>query len=238
MLGMRRQQVKQVATTSQLGYYKEFIVDTKDVVQSNDIVVPAKFAQDIDFLLQLGNVLGVVAEHDTLAGKLFPLAGPVGGLVSLRFAAGRNADLSVAALANDQVAVQQIGGSTLGRIEGFSSQVVGCRGRIIGDGRRRKGGLQTVGAGSSRVLVKGHHVVGRHGRLLLWRRWLLRVGCGTRSRTCATGHLLLVLHGSSGRRGVVSTGAAVGLSGARAPGVSTGRPGGAASAVVVIGVFS
>lgn len=177
MLGMSRQQVKQVTATSQLGYYKQLIVDAKDIVQSNDIVMSSQLSQDIDFLLQLGNVLGVIPQHDTLAGKLFPFARSVAGRVSLRFAPGGNADLSVTALANDQVAVQEVGGSTLGRAEGLSAQVIHRRGRvsgIVGDRRRGKGGLERVGIGRSGILVKGHVRVvrHRHGRLLL-RRWRL-----------------------------------------------------------------
>lgn len=76
----------------------------------------SKFPQDIDLLLELGDVLGVVSEHDTLAGKLFPLSAAVaaGTEMSLGFTPGSNADLSVGSLSNDQIAVQQIGGSSLG----------------------------------------------------------------------------------------------------------------------------
>jgi len=106
MFGMSRQQVKQVTTASQFGYYKEFVVDTKDIVQTNDIVMSTKLAQDIDFFLQLGNVLWIIAEHDTLARKLFSFATARGGCVSFGFPATGNADLSVRALSNDQVSVQ------------------------------------------------------------------------------------------------------------------------------------
>ena len=174
MFGMSRQQVKQVTTASQLCYYKEFIVDAKNVVQTNDVVVSSQLAQDIDFFLQLGNVLWIVAKHDALAGKLFPLSRST-GLVSFRFTPGRDADLTVGALANDQVSVKEIGRSALRRIGSISDMIL-C-GRVIGDCRGRKGWLQTFGAGSAGVfvVVKGCRVIGTHGSLLLWWLYLLRL---------------------------------------------------------------
>ena len=178
MFGMSSQQVKQVSSTSQLGYYEQLIVDTKDIIQSNDIVVPSQFSQDIDFFLQLGNVLGVIAEHNTLASKLFPLSRAVAGRVSLRFAPRGNAHLTIAALANDQVTVQEIRRSALRGIQHFSAQVIHCRGRIavIGHRGRRKSRLETVRIRGSRILVKSHVSVvrhrHRHGCLLLG-RWRL-----------------------------------------------------------------
>jgi hypothetical protein len=61
MFGMGGQEMKEITATTQLGYYKEFIVDTKDVVKPNDIVVSTQFSEDIDFFLELGNVLWVIA---------------------------------------------------------------------------------------------------------------------------------------------------------------------------------
>lgn len=107
MLGMGREQMEQVPSTSQFRYYKQLIVDTKDIVQTNDIVMSPQFAQDIDFFLQLGNVLWIIAQHDTLAGKLFSFSRAMGrGIgVSFWFTSRGNADLSVGALSNDQVSV-------------------------------------------------------------------------------------------------------------------------------------
>lgn len=148
MLGVGRKEVKKVTTTSQLGYYEEFIVDAKNVVKANDIVVATQFAQDVNLLLQLGNVLGVVPEHDALAGKLFSLprspAATVGrpaGIVALGLTTGRNADLTVGTLTNDQVAVQEVGRSTL-LLVGIVR--TGRRWRFVRNGRWRKGRLHLV----------------------------------------------------------------------------------------------
>lgn len=51
MLGVRRQEMKQVATSSQLGNDEELIVDAKDIVETNDVIVTTKFPQDIYFFL-------------------------------------------------------------------------------------------------------------------------------------------------------------------------------------------
>lgn len=111
---MGREEVEQIPASSQLRYYKELVVDTKDVVQSNDIVVAPQFPEDVDFLLQLGDVLGVVPEHDALAGKLLSLSGPSASRhVSLGLSAGGDADLSVGSFPNDQIAVEQVGGTSL-----------------------------------------------------------------------------------------------------------------------------
>jgi len=139
VLGMGGQEMEQIPSTSQFSYYKQFVVDTKDVVQANDVVVSPQFSQDIDFFLKLGNVLGVVAQHDTLAGKLFPLARSIRS-VSLGFTATGDTDLSVGTLANDQVSVQEISGSTRGC--GGIGYHVGLFGRVVGYGRGWKGGLQ------------------------------------------------------------------------------------------------
>ena len=105
---MGGEQVEQVTPSSQLRYYKELIIDTKDVVESNDIVVAPQFAQDIHLLLQLGNVLWVVSQHDALAGKFLSLSRPMSsrGHVSLGFSARSNANLAVGPLSNDQIAVE------------------------------------------------------------------------------------------------------------------------------------
>jgi hypothetical protein len=51
MLWMRSEQVEQVPATSQFGYYKQLVVDTKDIVEPNDVFMSPQFTQDIDFLL-------------------------------------------------------------------------------------------------------------------------------------------------------------------------------------------
>ena len=100
--------MEQIPTTAQFGYYKELVVDTENVVEPNDVLVAPQLAQHVDFFLELGDILGVVAEHDTLAGKLFALAIACG--VAFGFPSARNTHLSITALANHQVSMQQIGG--------------------------------------------------------------------------------------------------------------------------------
>jgi hypothetical protein len=60
MFGMSGEQVEQVTSSPQLCYYEKLIVHTEDIVQPNDIVMPSKFSQDVNFLLKFGNVLGIV----------------------------------------------------------------------------------------------------------------------------------------------------------------------------------
>lgn len=160
MLGVGGEEVKQIPAPSKLCYYEQLIVHTKDVVQTNDIVVSPKFPENINFLLELGNVLGVVSEHDTLAGKLFSLTASIGAQMPLGLSPGGNADLSVGSLSNDQISVQQIGGSPLLRLVG--------RGGLGSDRRWWKVGLVTIAAlGWSKVLVW------RNDRSIRWSLWLL-----------------------------------------------------------------
>ena len=77
MLRMGRQQVEQIATTTQFRNDKQFVIHTKDIVQSNNVVVPSKLSQHIYFLLQLANVLVIITQQDALAGKLFALTAAV-----------------------------------------------------------------------------------------------------------------------------------------------------------------
>mmetsp|Transcript_4416 Transcript_4416/g.9237 ORF Transcript_4416/g.9237 Transcript_4416/m.9237 type:complete len:277 (-) Transcript_4416:614-1444(-) len=114
VLGVGGEEVKEIPAPSQLRYYKELVVHTKDVVQTDDVVVSPELPENIDFLLELGNVLWVVPEHDALAGKLFSLPASVGTQMPLGLSPGGDADLSVGTFSNDQISVQQIGGSPLG----------------------------------------------------------------------------------------------------------------------------
>ena len=109
MFRVCRQQVKQITATAQFGYNEEFIVHAKDVVQPNNILVPSQFSQNIHFFLQLGNVLVIVPQQDTLAGKLLALASAV--YVAFWFTSTCNTNLTVRSLADYQVSVQEIGGS-------------------------------------------------------------------------------------------------------------------------------
>mmetsp|Transcript_8249 Transcript_8249/g.20302 ORF Transcript_8249/g.20302 Transcript_8249/m.20302 type:complete len:289 (-) Transcript_8249:526-1392(-) len=154
VLGVGGEEVKEISAPSQLRYYKELVVHTKDIVQTNDVVVSPELPENIDFLLELGNVLWVVPEHDALAGKLFSLPASVGTQMPLGLSPGGNADLSIGTFSNDQISVQQIGGSPLGRLVG--------RRRLGSDRWRRKGGfvqcLLTVAAlWGSKVLVWRDH---------------------------------------------------------------------------------
>jgi hypothetical protein len=51
MLGVRREQVKQVTSTSKFCNNKQLIIDAKDIIKSNDIGVTTQFAKDVDFFL-------------------------------------------------------------------------------------------------------------------------------------------------------------------------------------------
>ena len=100
MLRVGRQQVKQIPTPPQLCYYKQLIVHTKHIKQPNDIIMPPQFPQYIDLLLQLGDVLWVITEHDAFAGEFFTLSRFI-RVVSLCFATGGNADLPIGSLSNN-----------------------------------------------------------------------------------------------------------------------------------------
>ena len=100
VLGVRSQEMKEVTSTSQFGYYKKFVIHTEHIVQSNDIDMAPKLAQHIDFFLQFGNVLGVTSQHDTFAGKLLAFATSA-TRVTLRFAPRGNAHLTVGSFPND-----------------------------------------------------------------------------------------------------------------------------------------
>lgn len=106
--------MEQVTPSSQLRYYKEFIVDTKDIVQPNHVVVASQFAKNVNFFLELGNVLGVVSEHDTLARKFLSFSGsPASRHVPLGFSAGRDAHLAVGTFSDHEIAMEEVGGPTL-----------------------------------------------------------------------------------------------------------------------------
>lgn len=104
MLGMRRQQVKEITTTPKFGYYKEFIVDTEHIVESNNVLVPTDLSKDVDFLLQLCNVLWIIAEHDALASILLSLSRP--STVAFRLSTRCNTDLAIGALANHKISMK------------------------------------------------------------------------------------------------------------------------------------
>ena len=112
MLWMSSKQVEQVSTTPQFGYYEEFIVHAKDIEETNYVVVATKLPQYVYLLLQLRNVLRIVAEHDAFASKLLPLTRSTRS-VTLRFAPGSNTNLTIRTLSNDQVTVKEISRSTL-----------------------------------------------------------------------------------------------------------------------------
>ena len=175
--------------------------------------------------MEFGNVLWVVAEHDALAGKLFPFSRAIAGM-SFWFAPGGNAHLSVGPLSNDQVSVEEIRRPTLRGI-GNVRHVILCGGTVVGDGRWGKGWLQAFRVWAFGG-VEGHGSLLRRSRLL----WLVGISAGTPTTAAAgVGRLLLVLYLSG------SGGAVRGLSGARATGVSAGRARGATLVVVVVGVF-
>ena len=144
--------MKQVTATTQLRYYKELVVDTKDVIKPNDVIMSPKLTQDIDLLLQLGDVLGVIAQHDAFAGELFPFTRAT-ILMSFWFTPRGNTDLTVGSLSNNQVSVQKIGWPTLRRVQAIADMVL-CR-RVVGDSRGRKRWLNIFRIWRSRVLVKG-----------------------------------------------------------------------------------
>lgn len=133
MLRMRSQQMEQISPPSQLRYYKQFIIHTKDIIQPNNIIVPPQFSQYIHLFLEFGNVLRVIPEHYAFASEFLSFPGFVGG-VSLGFASGGDADLSVGAFADDEVAVEEVGGTSLGGVQ------LRCGGRVGG----RTGGRDVV----------------------------------------------------------------------------------------------
>jgi hypothetical protein len=94
MLRVCSQEMKKVTSASQFRYYKEFIVHTKDIVQSNNIHMSPKFSEHIDFLLQFGNVFRIAAKHDAFARKLLSLS-TSSTCVALRFTSRGDAYLSV-----------------------------------------------------------------------------------------------------------------------------------------------
>ena len=90
--------------------------------------------ENVHLLLKLGDVLGVIAQHDALASEFLALAGPI-GMVALRLTPGRDAHLTVRALPNDQVAVEEVRRAALRGVECRRLRQVG-RGRGV-RGRRR-----------------------------------------------------------------------------------------------------
>jgi hypothetical protein len=99
---MSRQQMEQITAPPELGDNEKLVVDAEDVVEPNDVLVPAQLSQHIDLFLQLGNVLRIAPEQDAFAGKLFPLPGS-SARVTLRLTARSDADLPVRPFPNDQV---------------------------------------------------------------------------------------------------------------------------------------
>lgn len=53
--------MEQVSSPSKFRYYEKFIIDAKDVVKPNDIVMSSQLSQHVNLLLQLRNVLGIVS---------------------------------------------------------------------------------------------------------------------------------------------------------------------------------
>jgi hypothetical protein len=78
-------------------------------------LVTAQLSQHIDLLLQLGNVFRIAAEQHAFTRKLFPLAGS-SARVTLGLPARRDADLPIRTFPNDQVAMKQVRGSSLGNL--------------------------------------------------------------------------------------------------------------------------
>ncbi|KAL7511111.1 hypothetical protein ACHAXN_008809 [Cyclotella atomus] len=104
---------------------------------------PLFWLHHIDLFLELGNVFGIISQHDAFTGEFFAFAGFAGG-VSFGLASGGDADLAVGAFADDEVAVEEVGGTALGCVE-------------LGDGRGFGGwrGGRDVGGdpGHGRVVV-------------------------------------------------------------------------------------
>jgi hypothetical protein len=74
MLWVGCKQVKEITATSKFRYYEQFIIDTEDIVEANDVFVSTNFTKNIHFFLQLRDILRVVSEHNTLACKLLSLS--------------------------------------------------------------------------------------------------------------------------------------------------------------------
>ena len=125
MLGMSCQQVKQISPSPQLRYYKQLIVHTKHIVQPDNIIMPPQLPQHVDLLLQFGNVLGIIPQHDTFTRKLLSLAGLTAGM-PLGFPPRCNADLSIGSFPNDQVPMEKVRWPPLRRI-----QLRRCRSRRL-----------------------------------------------------------------------------------------------------------
>mmetsp|Transcript_13059 Transcript_13059/g.23986 ORF Transcript_13059/g.23986 Transcript_13059/m.23986 type:complete len:240 (+) Transcript_13059:955-1674(+) len=130
MLRMRRQQVEQISTPPQLRYYKQLIIYTKNIEEPNHIIMPPQLPQHIHLLLQLGNILRIIPQHYAFASKLLALARLV-GMVSLGLAAGGYADLSIGPLANDQVTVEEVRGTTLRGVQGGRLCEIRRRRRVL-----------------------------------------------------------------------------------------------------------
>lgn len=145
MLRMSRQQMKQIPPSPQLRYYKQLIIHAKHIIQPNHIIMPPQLPQHIHLLLQFGNVLGIIPQHDAFAREFLPLARFAAG-VSLRLSAGGDANLPVGAFANDQIAVEEVGRPSLRGVQ------------------LRRGGLRRFGRGAG-----GSDVVGdpSHGGVVI-----------------------------------------------------------------------
>ena len=112
---VRCQEMKEITSTSQLGYYEEFVVHAKYIVQTNDIYMATQFSQHVDFFLQFGNILGIVPKHDTFARKLLPFSASSSGM-TFRLSTRSNAHLTVRSFSNYQITMQEIRRSTLRRL--------------------------------------------------------------------------------------------------------------------------
>ncbi len=129
---MGSQQMEQIPASSQFGNNEQFIIHAKDIKQSNDIVMSAQFSQHVDLLLQFGNVLGIIPQHDAFAGEFFAFPGPGCGMMSLGLAAAGYTDLSVGSFSDDQVPMEEVAWTTLGGIECGLGRVIVC-GRVVVD---------------------------------------------------------------------------------------------------------
>ena len=96
------QQVEQVPPPAQAGDEVERLSNAKNVPEVYYVLVVSGLLEDLDLLLELGNVLGIRKQLDRLAGELLPSASRDGGVQA------RDAHGPVGTSAYHQVVVQEV----------------------------------------------------------------------------------------------------------------------------------
>lgn len=110
--------MKEIASAPEFSDNKELIINTKNVVETNYIVVSSQLTKHVYLLLKLRNVFWVVPKDDALAGKFLPLTSTRtrARCVPLGLATRRYANLTVRTLPNYKVSMQEVRWSAMRRM--------------------------------------------------------------------------------------------------------------------------